>query len=39
MSQRLSESAVIATLDTGHKGIPWQPGAPVGFLAGVDLIS
>ncbi len=37
MESRLSEYTVKATFDAGHRSLPWQPGQPSGFLAGIDL--
>ena len=36
MAGRLSETSVRSTLDAGHKSLPWEPGQPSGFLAGID---
>ncbi|SME97030.1 DUF6178 family protein [Pseudobacteriovorax antillogorgiicola] len=36
MAGRLSETSVASTLDAGHKSLPWEPGQPSGFLAGID---
>jgi hypothetical protein len=37
MENRLSNVALIASLDAGHQSLPWDPGQPAGFLTAVDL--
>lgn len=37
MESRLSDDSVKLALDAGHQSLPWEPGQPSGFLAGVDL--
>lgn len=37
MESRLSDESVKLALDAGHQSLPWEPGQPSGFLAGVDL--
>ncbi|MFW7380994.1 MAG: DUF6178 family protein [Oligoflexus sp.] len=37
MESRLSDESVRLVLDAGHQSLPWEPGQPSGFLAGIDL--